>query len=157
MAIINIIRGNAPPESEQTDQLEISSSKFSVKIDGELHEPAVVTNIEIENDPSNSTTSDQCGHTSRQRTTDGGWIVRVQGIVTGNDDRYRNLSMQMLRDVVASADTVEVRSDVYSGEQVVSNVVITQPNDLHSVETPDTWGKEQAFEFQLQLGEEDSE
>lgn len=155
MTVVNVIRGAYPskPTDRENDRIEIPSSDFSVKIDGNLHKPAAVTNIEIENDGDTTTTQDQCGHTARTRTGNRGWVIRVQGIITGNDDRYGNLSMQMMRDVIASSDSIKVRSEVYSGEQTVSNTVITDANDLHAIETPDTEGEERAYEFQLQLGE----
>lgn len=140
-----------------SEEVEISSSEFAIKIDGDLYKPAVVTSVEIENDGDTDQTSDQCGHSARSRTGNNGWVIRVQGIVTGNDFRHENLSMQMLRDVIATMDEVQIRSDIYSGEQVVSNTVITQANDLHSIETRDTNGREEAYEFQLQLGETESE
>lgn len=141
----------------------ISTSEFSVKLDttgdgnpDTLFSPAVTTQVEIENDGDQSTPQDQCGNTERIRTSNRGWSIRVQGIVT-DEEREGNLTMQMLRDMVAPADSVDMRSDVISGNVAVSNTVITQANDLTSIETEDTIGKESAYEFQLQLGESESD
>lgn len=143
--------------------VRISSTPFSIKLDttgdGEadtLFSPAVTTEVEIENNGDTSTPSDQCGNTERFRTTNEGWSIRVTGIVTANE-REGNLSMQMLRDLVAPADAVQIRCDLISGQVAVSNTLLTQPNDLVSIQTVDTQGEEKAFEFQLQLGESQSE
>lgn len=146
-------------ENEGDEPVEevIQSTEFAVKIDGQIYKPAITTNVEIEHDGDTESTSDQCGHTTRQRTGDNGWVVRVQGIVTANDDRYGNLSLQMLRDVVAGAEDMKIRSDVIEGSYVVSNTVITQAGDLYSIQTQATDGEEQAFEFQVQFGESSSE
>lgn len=141
---------------ERVVERKISTTGFILKIDGKKYSPTITTSVEIENSGENTTTMDQCGHTERERTGNKGWLIRVQGIVTSNDSRTGNLSLQMLRDVVATANKVKVRSDVISGSYTVSNVVITQSNDLVSVETRDTEGEEKAFEFQLQLGEKES-
>lgn len=140
----------------ETVEREIPTTDFAVKLDGQLRHPAITTNVEIENDGDISRQSDQCGNTQTRRVTNKGWTIRVQGIVTKNDGRQENLSLQLLRDVIATAESIQIRSDVISGTFEVSNVVITQANDLVSVNTFDTDGKEQAFEFQLQLGESQS-
>lgn len=140
----------------------LSSQQFGVKLDttgdgnpDTVFNPAVTTQVEIENSGEVSKTSDQCGNTQRSRTTTEGWLVRVQGIVT-DVERGNNLTLSTLRDTVASSDTVPIRSDLLSGTIVVSNVVITQASDLVSIQTEDSFGEEKAFEFQLQLGEEES-
>lgn len=145
----------------QVVERRIATTGFSVKIDGQLYSPAVTTNIEIENNGQTDRVQDQCGNTERSRTTNDGWAVRVQGIVTKNDGREGNLSLQVLRDVVAVSDTIKIRSDVTppgveSGVEV-SNTVITQASDLVSVQTGETDGEEQAFEFNLQLGQTEAE
>lgn len=145
---------------ERVTERPISTTDFAVKMDGQLYRPAVTTNIEIENNGEMSTTQDQCGNTERSREGNMGWSVRVKGIATANDDRGGNLSMQMLRDVVATSETIKIRSDVTGSsvtELEVSNTVITQASDLVSIQTDDTEGEELAFEFQLQLGESEAE
>jgi hypothetical protein len=137
-------------ESEE----EIATSPFAIKYDGQLYEPEVVTDIEFERSDENATTHDQCGNTERTATTTQGWLVRVQGIITANETRVSNASMPFFRDIVAPADAIEVRTDVVSGRFTVGNLVISQPNDLVGLTTVSTDGMEQAFEFQLQLGEE---
>lgn len=134
----------------------VSSSKFSVEIDGEFKQPAIVSEVEIENDGDQAVARDQCGRVERRRQTNDGWAIRVTGIVTANDSRSGNLSLQTLRDVVANANTIEIVSDVESGEYTVSNTIITDASDLVAVQTADTDGKEQAFDFQLQLGDTES-
>lgn len=143
-------------------EVQLSTTEFSVKLDttgsGEpdtLFSPVVTQSVEIENDGDSTTPSDQCGNTERRRTTNEGWSIRVSGIVTANE-RGSNLSLQLLRDVIAPADSVQIRSDVLSGEVSVSNTVITQSSDLVSIVTDETEGEEKAFEFQLQLGESQS-
>lgn len=138
----------------------ISSTEFAIKRDGQIKQPAVTTEIEIENDGNTERTTDQCGNTERRRRSNKGWLIRVTGIVTANDERNRNLSLQFLRDVVANAESVLIRSDVTGSGLTrfeVSNTVITQSSDLVSVETGETDGPEQAFEFQLQLGESEAD
>lgn len=136
-----------------TREETISSTEFAVKLDGVLYSPEITTEVEMENDGDISNTADQCGNTEREKINNGGWNLTVQGVVTGNDDRHGNLSLQLLRDVIAPMDTIRVRSDIAEGEFEVSNTVITQTGDLVSVETKSTDGEEKAFEFQLQLGE----
>lgn len=143
-------------EGGQRTERDISSTRFSVKIAGEYRSPAVTREVEIENNGDQSVSRDQCGNIERRRQSNDGWAVRVTGIVTSNDVRRDNLSLQKLRDVVANMDSVEIVSDVTSGEYTVSNTVITEANDLVSVQTPDTDGREQAFEFNLQLGDTES-
>lgn len=143
-------RGNVTEET-------FASTRFTAKIDGVTYSPAVVHNVEIENDGDTTSPQDQCGHTERRRTGENGWAIRVQGIVTGNEDRTGNLSLQLLRDVIASMSELKIRSDVISGTYEVSNVVITQSNDLVSIQSDDTHGAEMAFQFQLQMGESQSE
>lgn len=144
-------------DSGNVVEREIPTTEFQVKIDGTKYAPEIVTNLEIENDGEVSRTQDQCGHTVRNKTGSGGWLVRVQGIITGNDARGGNLSLAMVRDVLNSMDTAEIRSDIISGSYEVSNIVITQSNDLVSVNTQRTEGQEKAFEFQIQFGESESE
>lgn len=136
--------------------VDIPSTNFSIKVDGRLRSPAVTTTVEIENDGDVSATKDQCGHTERKRVGNQGWQIRVSGMITANTTRQDNLSMQQMRDVVAQSEEVRIISDVLSGVFAVSNVVITQPNDLVSIVTESTNGEEKAFEFQLQLGESES-
>lgn len=157
MPSVKIRRDDGSPADTEALKSEIASSDFALKIDGVLRTPAVVKEAEYENDGSSSATADQCGHTERQRTTNNGWAIRVQGIATLNANRRENLSMQLLRDGVANSNTVEVRSGVLSGEFEVSNVVITDASDLYSVQTRETNGEEEAVEFQLQLGQTESE
>jgi hypothetical protein len=151
LAQIQIVGGNG------RETVELSSTSFAAKLDGQIYRPAVTTSVEIENDGDVSATKDQCGHTERKRVGNQGWQIRVQGMVTANTLRQGNLSMQQLRDVIAQSDEIEIISDVLSGTFAVSNVVITQPNDLVSIVTEDTNGEEKAFEFQLQLGESESD
>lgn len=141
----------------ETIEKTLPSTEFAVKMDGRQYQPAVTTDVEIENNGDLTRTQDQCGHTSAARTTNNGWSITISGIVTGNDGRDGNMSVQMLRDVVAPATSVQIRTDLISGQFEVSNTVITQPNDLVSVQTNETDGEEKAFEFQLQLGETNSE
>lgn len=138
-------------------EIKLQTVGFFIVVDGENYSPAVTTNVEIENDGDVAQPQDQCGRIERTKVSDKGWNVRVQGIITGNDERDGNLSMQLMRDYVATADSVEVHCDLFDGEIVVGNLVITQANDLVSVNTRDTHGDEAAFEFQLQLGEQDTE
>lgn len=135
----------------------IPSTEFVVKIDNTLYRPAITTEVEIENDGETTTTRDQCGHVERSRTGDDGWRIRAQGIVTGNTSRDNNLDLQLLRDEVASASDLKVRTDMIAGFFEVSNTVITQSSDLVSINTNDTDGTEKAFEFQIQIGEDSSE
>lgn len=145
------------------NDVKLSSSEFLVKIDttGDgspdtiLGQPAVTEEIEIENDGDSATPQDQCGNTERFRATNEGWMVRVNGIVTAAD-REGNLTLQDLRDVVATSDSIWIRSDIMNGQVAVQNTVITQANDLVSIQTPDSVEPEKAFTFQLQLGESES-
>lgn len=142
---------------EQEVETILPSTEFAVKVDGVKYQPTVTTSIEIENDGDIATTRDQCGHTERSRQTNKGWNITIQGIVTGNNARQGNMSLSLVRDVIATSETINVRSDIISGKFEVGNVVITQSADLVSIQTADTEGEEKAFEFQLQLGESSSE
>lgn len=146
-------RGGNTVEVKRT----IPTTEFAVKLDGQLYQPAITTNVEIENDGEQSRTADQCGHTERNRVGNKGWQITIQGIITGNDNRRGNLSLALLRDVIAVSETIQIRSDIISGEFEVSNTVITQASDLVSIQTSDTNGEEKAFEFQMQLGESNSD
>lgn len=141
--------------SDEVIERTLPSTQAIIKEDEDAlpYEPAIVTDVEIESDGDMNTVSDQCGNAERESETNRGWVVRIQGIITGNEDRLQNLSLAYLRDVVATSDSVFVRTDAISGQFEVSNVVITQTSDLVSIQTQDTNGEEKAFEFQLQLGE----
>lgn len=132
-------------------------SAFAIEIDGQRYKPAVTTQVEIEKSPDNEVIMDQCERSERGRGGSRGWQVRVQGIITGNDDRAGNLSLQKMRDTVGSMDEITIYSDIFSGTIVLSNIVITQASDLVSIQTKDTVNEEDAYEFQLQLGETESE
>lgn len=132
------------------------TTEFVVKIDGQKYSPVLTTEVEIENDGDTATATDQCGHTERDRVTDNGWAIRVNGIITASD-RTGNLSLALMRDVIATASDLKIRTDVIEGRFEVSNVLVTQTSDLVSINTGDTDGDEQAFQFQLQLGESESE
>lgn len=144
--------------------IEISSTGFYVKFDNEhpteLYSPAITKDIEIENDGELSRTQDQCGNTEKHRSANNGWSIRVKGIVTANEDREGNLSLQLLRDTIATSETIQIRGDVIGKDfrrVEVSNTVISQSTDLVSVQTKSTDGKEKAFEFQLQLGQSEDD
>lgn len=151
-----IIRHMSQFGGTETDDVTLTSTEFAVKVDGTLLQPEITTKVEMENDGEMSTSRDQCGHTSRQRASNGGWVVNVNGIVTDNDARDGNLSLQTLRDVVANMSEAKIRSDIVSGEYEVASVVITQPNDLVSINTDSTNGDESAYEFHCQFGESES-
>jgi hypothetical protein len=137
--------------------VEHDKSDFALKIDGVLYKPAIVDEMEIERSGDMATPQDQCGHTERDRVGDKGWAINVQGIVTSNDARAKNLSMQQMRDVVSTMSEAEIRSDLISGTYEVSDVIISDSSDLFSIQTQDTEGDETAYEFQMQLGQTDSQ
>lgn len=153
---VTYITGGGGSETEEREE-EVITSKFQVRLDGTLYEPAVVQKVEIEKSDDSTRRTDQCGNMKKQKAENSGWIMRVEGIITANDSRHRNLSLQLLRDVIAEQDSVYIVSDILSGEIILSNVIITQPKDITSIETRDTEGKEQAFDFQLQLGRTENE
>lgn len=150
---VTFIQGGGGGTAEAESETRIVSSRFAIELDDTLYTPAVVEGFEIENNGDTSTVADQCGNTQRQRTTNEGWTIRVNGIVTGNDNRNGNLSMPLLRDTIADLDTVTIVSDLLSGTFEVSNTLLSDSNEYHSIRTTDTDGDEQAFDFQLQLGE----
>jgi hypothetical protein len=138
---------------------EFVQTGFAIKIDGQLYKPVLTSEVEIENDTENQRTTDQCGNTERNNVADMGWTLAVNGIVTSNGAREKNLTLAMLRDIVAPSDTITIRSDIAGGgltEFEVANTVITNSSDLHTIETGITDGQEKAYEFQLQLGETES-
>lgn len=138
-------------------EVDTNKTEFAVKIDGVLKKPAITNMIEIERSGDIAEPQDQCGHTERDRIGDSGWAISVEGIVTSNDARQGNLSMQEMRDVVSTMSEAEIRSDLISGTYEVGDVIITDASDLFSIETTDTDGEETAYEFQIQLGQTDSE
>lgn len=148
---------------EQTDigveerVVETTSTQFFVNIGGKKFSPAVTTNIELENDGDIADPQDQCGNVERTKVSNKGYNIRIEGIATMNQEREGNLSMQLIRDYVGGADDVDIRCDLFEGTIVVSNIVITQSSDLVSIQTVDTEGEEKAVEFQLQLGEKETD
>lgn len=152
--IRNVGGGSTTEEKVQHTQ------DFQVKIDGELYSPAITQNVEIEQSGETNKTMDQCTNVERKKSGSGGWLVRVEGIVVSGADAPSELTLEVLRDRVAFLDALEIRSTILNGTYVLSNVIITQSNDLVSLQAPWLGGETDrydAFEFQLQLGEEESE
>lgn len=145
--------------TEQVTERTLPTTQAIVKPNssGIAREPAIVTDVEIENDGDMNTVSDQCGNAERESDTRRGWVVRISGIITGNENRFQNLSLAYIRDELARQDSIYIVTDVISGQFEISNIVISQASDLVSIETKDTEGPEKAFEFQLQLGESQSD
>lgn len=161
MAIVKIVGGSAggpvadPPDPSQLQSQFIPSTDLFFIVDGERFSPIITQTLELENSGDESKITDQCGRTTRNKSSNSGWLLRVEGIVS-KPDRPGNLSLSRLKEV-AKMDNVEVHCALHDGTLVVGNVVVRQENDIHSVETQDTAGKEEAFPFTMQLGEEDSE
>lgn len=138
------------------NEIEVRNASFFVKLDGQELYPALVTNLEIENSGENSNITVDCGDTERRKTANGAWVMRVEGIVTSSS-RTDNLSMERLRDDIANSETVEVRSGLFSGRILVSNVIISAPEEVTEIQTNRTNGREKAWAFSMVLGEESSE
>jgi hypothetical protein len=141
----------------------ISTVEFSVKLDtdsdGEpdtLFTPIITEDVEMENASDQSEVQDQCGNTERRRASNQGWSITVKGMVTAAE-RYGNLDLATLRDVVAPADDIIIRSDIINGEFALNNTLIGQRSDLVSINTVDTDGDEKVYDFQLQIGETESD
>lgn len=142
---------------EQVVDTVLASTDFTIKLNGDKYSPALVEDLTAENSGDTSAPQDQCGNTQRVRTTREGWTVTVKGIVT-DEPREGNLTMSMLRDDVAPRDSVDIRSDIIDGNFVLSNTKISSSSALDSIQLSDTSiGKEAAYDFQLQLGEEDTQ
>ena len=136
------------------------SSGFGVEFTGDdntVYSPVVTDLVEKENSGDTTTRTDQCGNTRRNRTSNNGWMLQVEGIVTENEDRPGNLSTVVLDDVAVAGD-IAVYSDIFSGILEVSNVIVTDDATTFThVETEETWGKERAYTFSMELGEQDAE
>lgn len=137
-------------------EVDVQNPKFYVRIEGQDLFPVLVDNLEIEHSGESSTITVDCGDTERRKTANKGWTVRVEGLVSTNDTRADNLSMQVLRDVIAPADTVDIRSPLLSGRIIVSNVIIGS-DDAVEIDTERTNGREKVWGFSMTLGEEESD
>jgi len=145
-------------QREEEKTIELVQTPFAIRVDGSgFKQPEVTREMEIENDSNMTSVSDQCGNVERNTLGNQGWNIRVSGIVT-NERRENNLSLQELRDIIAPSDTIEIQSEIIGGaaEFELSNTVITQRSDIPAIRTPSTNDIEQAFEFQLQIGETDT-
>lgn len=144
-------------EDGNTQSFDVDNTEFAVELDGAEYRPEITTEVEIEYDGDNSSPRDQCGNMERSRVGSSGWLVRVTGIITANGSRRENLDLELFKNFLAPSDELTIVSEVINGTFVMSNAVITQPNDLVSVQTVNTDGEERAYEFQLQLGEESND
>lgn len=138
-------------------EVDVRNPKFFVRIDGQDLFPVHVDLLEIENSGETQTITVDCGDTERRKTANKGWIVSVEGLVSTNDTRGDNLSMQKLRDVIAHSEVINIRSALLSGKIVVSNVVITSADDAVEIVTERTHGREKVWGFRMTLGEEESD
>lgn len=148
---ITVVRADGTEEV-----IDVTTTTFSVKIDDQLYSPVVTSEVEIEHTGETSEISDQCGNTRRRAEADKGYALQVTGIVT-SVRRANNLTLQMLRDEIGGAQQVRVRSDVIDGPFTNPKPTITQTSELVSYNGVQTDGDEQAFDFTLQAGEENSD
>lgn len=137
-------------------EVDVQNPRFYIRIDGRDLFPVLVDNLEIENSGESQTITVDCGETERRKTANKGWVVTVEGLVSTNDTREDNLSMQVLRDVVATSDVIDIRSALLSGRIVVSNVIITS-DDAVEIDTERTNGREKVWGFRMVLGEEEAD
>lgn len=142
--------------SSGTEERELQTS-FAIKVDEQYRYPPVVNQVEVESNSDQSTTSDMCGNTRRENFGSDGLQYTVRGIATFSS-RERNLSVPDLLSL-SEGDNVEIRTDFKrDGFVKVSNVVCTQTQNLNGVRIPgETDGTENAVEFQIQLGKEESQ
>jgi len=148
--VVTIVDGGGAPS-----EVDVQSPRFYIRLEGQDLHPVLVDRLQIENSGESSTITVDCGDTERRKTANKGWVVEVEGLVTTNDSRPGNLSMQKLRDVIAPSDTVDVHSALLRGSIVVSNVVIGS-DDAIEIETGRTNGREKCWAFRMTLGEEES-
>lgn len=151
MAVVTVIN-----EEGQEVQYEPQDSSFQLVVDGTAKTPAVTQTIEVESNQRQAKTGTQCGETRQSNIASDPFKVTVQGIVTNATDGT-SLSVSDLLFEVQEGDFVTINSDFpITTSLEVTNVVVTQSQDLVSVDTPQTDGFETAFTFQLQLGAEQS-
>lgn len=141
--------------SGQVDEVDVRNPKFYIRIDGQDFHPVLVDSLEIEHSGDSSTITVDCGDTERRKTANKGWVVTVEGLVSTNDTREDNLSVQKLKEV-ATMDAVDIRSALLSGPIIVSNVVIAA-DDAIEIDTERTSGREKVWAFRMTLGEEESD
>lgn len=138
-------------------EIETAETEFFVKVDGEELHPVLVTNLEMESSGDTTSITVDCGDTERRKTANAGWIITVEGLVSTNDVRPDNLSVQKLRDDIKQRDVVDIRSPIFSGTIVLSNIIINSPESAVEAETSRTWDRERVWGFRMVLGEEESD
>lgn len=136
--------------------LELSSKEFNLVIDGDELSPTVTSQVEIDKGRGEDTDqlTDQCGNTERFRTSDSGWALTATGFVT-RSNRDANLGVREMK-AVADMESVQVETELHSEDMTVQNVRLTQVSDVAALNTESTSGDELAFEFEIQLGDQQS-
>lgn len=108
-----------------------------------LFEPAIVQDIEYDEDNQTDSTTTVCGETETRRTEDGKADITIQGIVTeSGKEVIKTLKQQ---------DILRLISDVEKGQVIVKRATISQNAQLVSYQETGNSEEQLAFEFQLEL------
>lgn len=155
--------------TEQTQRIQ--SDTFQIETENVVYEPAIVEEIEWENDGKQQQTSDQCGNTKRARTRQQNRTVTIRGIATDNQRQTgtaengkevrnmtasniaNNLGTQATSSQFGAQSDVQMVSSLYTGSIMIGNTVARQVSDLISIDVG--VGEELAYRFQIQLGATD--
>jgi hypothetical protein len=158
-------------EQGEEQYVSVDSKTFQIETEEAVYEPAIVQELEWENDGKQTETSDQCGNTKRARTRQENRSATVRGICTDNrrqigsaeDGRpiynltaseiHNNLGTAATSSQFTANSTVGIITQLYSGDIEIGNTVVRQQQDLVSVNMG--VGDELAFKFQIQLGATD--
>jgi hypothetical protein len=158
-------------ENGEEQYVSVDSETFQIETEEAVYEPAIVQEIEWENDGKQTETSDQCGNTKRARTRQENRSATVRGICTdtrrqigsAEDGRpiynltaseiHNNLGTAATSSQFTADSTVSIITQLYSGDIEIGNTVVRQQQDLVSINMGA--GDELAFKFQIQLGATD--
>lgn len=142
MMSANIRTGGGGGGAEQSDDVV----DFSIIIDNTRYTPWAVDELEEEQAVQDATVQDQCGNVERTQLGTDAKRVRVTGFVR-KEGVTGELTKDVFREELYSTKTIEIVSELYSGEIDVQNAIISQAQekkfDGHNI---------LVFPFQLQLG-----
>lgn len=124
---------------------------FSVIIDDVRYTPWAVSELEEEQDVQDATVQDQCGNVERTQLGTDAKRMRVTGFVR-KEGVTGELTKEVFRQQIYSTNSIEVVSELYSGEIDVQNAILSQAQ-----ERKQDGNSVLVFPFQLQLGAPRSE
>jgi len=109
----------------------------------ERFEPAIVEEIEYDNEGQSDTTTTVCGESETRRTGDKNPDITMNGVVTSDGkDELKSLKR---------GQEITLISDVENGQVAVKRATVTQSADLVSYQETGSAEEQLAFTFQLEL------